>query len=76
LADPVLVLNNAQGVEIAHNDDWKDTQQAEIEATGIPPTNDKESAIVRTLDPGNYTAIVKGRSMTTGVGLVEVYKLN
>ena len=57
------------------NDNWKDTQQAEIEATGIAPTDDRESAILQTLAPGNYTAIVRGKNDTTGVGLVEVYNL-
>src|SRR5205814_6010703 len=57
-------------------DNWRDTQEAEIIATGIPPTNDLESAIVATLVPGAYTAIVSGKNGTSGVGLVEVYDLN
>ena len=58
------------------NNNWKDTQQAAIEATGIPPTNDLESAILATLDPGAYTAIVRGNGTPgTGVALVEVYDL-
>ena len=75
LADPFLELHAEDGTLIASDDDWKDTQQAEIEATGIPPTNEKESAIVQTLPPGNYTAIVRGVNDTTGVALVEVYNL-
>ena len=59
------------------NDNWRDSsQESEIIATGIPPTNDLESAIVATLDPGAYTAIVKGLGNTSGVGLVEIYDLN
>jgi hypothetical protein len=50
--------------------------QAEIEATGLPPSNDAESAVVQTLTPGNYTAIVGGKNNTIGVALVEVYGLN
>jgi predicted outer membrane repeat protein len=76
LADPTLELHNGNGDVIAFNDNWKDNQQAEIEATTIPPTNDLESAIVATLTPGNYTAIVRGVNDTTGVALVEVYALN
>ena len=57
------------------NDDWKDTQQTEIEATGLEPSDDHESAILSTLAPGAYTAIVRGALDTTGVGLVEVYHL-
>ena len=53
----------------------EDTQQAEIEATGIPPSDDRESAIVETLAPGAYTAIVRGKNDTTGVALVEAYRL-
>jgi hypothetical protein len=52
------------------------SQQAEIEATGIPPTNDLESALLQTLPSGNYTAIVRGMNGTTGVGLVEAYNLH
>jgi hypothetical protein len=80
LADPTLELHNGSGTIIATNDNWKkrpdgSSQQAEIEATTIPPTKDFESALVATLAPGNYTAIVRGKNNTTGVGLVEVYNL-
>jgi hypothetical protein len=75
LADPVLELHKPDG-SVVTNDNWKDTQQAEIEATGIPPTNDNESAIVDTLDPGNYTAIVSGKNGGTGIALVEIYDLD
>jgi N-acetylneuraminic acid mutarotase len=80
LADPTLELHNESGTTIASNDNWKtrpdgSSQQAEIEATTVPPTNDLESAFVQTLPPGNYTAIVRGKNSTTGVGLVEVYNL-
>ena len=80
LDDPTLELHDGSGMTIATNDDWKtrpdgSSQQAEIEATTIPPTNDLESALVRTLPPGNYTAIVRGKNSTTGVGLVEAYNL-
>jgi uncharacterized Zn-binding protein involved in type VI secretion len=76
LQDPTLELHNGNGAIIAFNDNWKDTQQAQIQATGLAPTNDKESAIVRMLAPGNYTAIVRGKNNTIGVALVEVYGLN
>src|SRR5206468_542676 len=58
------------------NDNWRSDQEAEIIATGIPPTNDLESAIVATLAPGPYTAIVSGKNGTSGVGLVEAYDLD
>jgi hypothetical protein len=76
LGDPVLELYDGNGGLIAINYDWRDTQEAEIIATGIPPANDLESAIVRDLSPGNYTAIVHGLNNTTGVALVEIYNLN
>jgi hypothetical protein len=76
LADPTLELHNGNGAVIAFNDNWKDSQQAEIEATGLPPSDDAESAIVQTLAPGNYTAIVRGVNNTIGVALAEVYGLN
>jgi hypothetical protein len=69
-------LHDGSGNLIAFNDNWKDSQRTEITATGLPPTDDRESAIVTTLPPGNYTAIVHGANGTTGVALVEVYKLN
>ena len=61
---------------LATKDNWKDTQQAEITATTIPPINDRESAILVTLDPGAYTAILAGKKGGTGVGLVEIYDLD
>ncbi len=78
LADPTLELRDGNGVLIRSNDNWRSDQQAEIIATGIPPANDLESAIVETL-PANgalYTAIVRGVNGTTGVAVVEVYALN
>jgi len=76
LANPTLELHDGNGALIVANDNWRDEQESEIIATGIPPTNDLESAIVRNLDPGNYTAIVRGVNGTTGVALVEAYALN
>ena len=75
LANPTLELFQGNTL-LASNNDWRDDDQAAIEATGIPPTNDFESAIVRTLDPGAYTAIVRGNGNTTGIGVVEAYDLN
>jgi len=75
LQDPFLELHDGNGTLVASNNDWRDSQQAAIEATGIPPTNSKESAILSVLTPGSYTAIVSGVGNTTGVGLVEVYQL-
>lgn len=76
LADPVLELYDENGVRLQVNNDWAETQQAEIEATGIPPTDSRESAMVRTLTPSNYTAIVRGVGGSTGVAVVEVYALD
>ena len=76
LADPVLELHGPTGFTTITNNNWRDTQEAEIQATGIPPTNDLESAIEATLAPGAYTAILKGNGNTSGVALVEVYDLN
>ena len=76
LADPTLELHDGSGAVIAFNDNWRDSQEAEIQATGLAPSNDLESAIFATLAPGNYTAIVRGKNDTIGVALVEVYGLN
>jgi hypothetical protein len=75
LQDPTLSLRNANGTEIASNDNWWDTQRAELQAVGRAPPDDHESAIKQTLTPGNYTVIERGNNNTTGVGLVEVYKV-
>ena len=76
LEDPILELYDANGSLIVSNDDWKTTQQTEIEATGLAPTDDRESAILRTLAPDSYTAIVRGKNDTSGVALVEVYNIS
>ena len=83
LQDPTLDLYDVQGNLIAHNDNWMEepdgtpnpTRTAEITATGLAPTDPRESAILETPAPGNYTAIVRGKNNTTGVGLVEAYRL-
>lgn len=85
LLDPQLELYGSNGDLIAKNDDWQksedpnvsDQAQADgVQLTTIPPGNPQESALVVTLTPANYTAIVRGKNNTTGVGLVEVYDLN
>ena len=78
LGDPTLELRDGDGALVASNDDWRDdpAQESEIIATGIPPTNDLESAIVRNLAPGSYTAIVRGVNNATGVAVVEAYGLD
>lgn len=76
LGNPTLELFDQSGTSIAFNDDWKSPDQAVIEATGIPPSDDKESAILQTLGAGAFTAIVRDKNNTAaGVALVEVYNL-
>jgi uncharacterized repeat protein (TIGR03803 family) len=80
LDDPSLELHDASGAIIASNDNWKarsdgTSQQGEIEATSVPPSNDAESALVQSLPPGNYTAIVRGTGNTSGIAVVEAYTL-
>jgi cyclophilin family peptidyl-prolyl cis-trans isomerase len=77
LADPRLELRDANAALLDSNDDWGSSpNQAEILASGLAPTNAKESAVVRILSAAPYTAIVRGVNNTTGVGSVEVYQLN
>jgi len=78
LADTVLELHGPGAFVTITNDNWRDdpVQEAAIIATGIPPTNNLESAIDTTLNPGAYTAIISGKNSTSGVGLVEVYDLS
>jgi hypothetical protein len=82
LADPILELHDSNGGTIATNDNWKindqtqQSQESAVRATTIPPSNDLDSAIVTTLSPGPYTAVVRGKNSGTGVALVEVYNLH
>lgn len=73
LADPVLELHDVNGALITSNDNWRSNQEAEIAATGLQPGNDSDAAIIATLQPANYTAIVRGAGNGTGVALVEAY---
>jgi uncharacterized repeat protein (TIGR01451 family) len=73
LLDPVLELRGESGNLIFRNDNWKDSQRTQLEATGLQPTDDRESAIVTTLPPAAYTVILTGKNGTTGIGAVEVY---
>jgi uncharacterized protein GlcG (DUF336 family) len=76
LPDPTLELHDQTGAVLAVNDNWGDSQQGEIEATGLAPVNELESAIVRTLAPGPYTAVAGGNDGAVGTAVVEVYDLN
>ncbi|HZE13237.1 MAG TPA: matrixin family metalloprotease [Chthoniobacterales bacterium] len=77
MADPYLELYDGNGALLAANDDWVDSPQyAEIVASTVPPPDRRESAVVATLPPGNFTAIMRGANFTQGIGLVEVYDLD
>ncbi len=78
LSDPVLELHGPGGFATITNNNWREdpAQEALIEASGIPPTDDLESAIYANLNPGAYTAVVRGNNNTTGVALIEVYDLS
>jgi hypothetical protein len=77
LADPTLDLVNSNGAVIRSNNNWKDDpqQRAQIEAAGLAPGHDEEAALVETVAPGAYTAVVRGSGQATGVGLVEAYNI-
>jgi hypothetical protein len=77
LNDPVLELHAADGSIITTNDNWQtDSGAADLTANSLAPASDHEAAIVRTLAPGTYTAIVRGKNEATGLGLVEIYDLS
>jgi matrixin len=77
MQNPYLELHDSSGATIASNDDWQTGgQRDQIIATGIPPQNDLESAIVATVSPGNYTALLRGVNETTGIAVVEAYELD
>src|SRR5205085_4491804 len=76
LQNPALALYDSSSNLIASNDNWKGSQQTEIQASGYAPGDDREAAIVQTLASGSYTAIVRGVNATVGVALLEVYDLD
>ena len=76
LADPMLELHDGNGTIIGQNDNWRSNDATNIQNTNLAPTNNAESAILTTLAPGNYTAIVRGANGGTGIGLFDAYSLN
>jgi hypothetical protein len=76
LPDPVLELHGPGAFATITNDNWRDTQETQIKNSGIPPTNDLESAIDIVLPPGAYTGLIRGNGGSTGIGLIEVYDLD
>jgi uncharacterized delta-60 repeat protein len=75
LQDPTLTLHDANGFLVGSNENWKNNQRNDIESTDAAPTDDREAAILSVLQPGSYTAVVRGQNNTTGVALVEFYSL-
>ena len=75
LPDTTLQLRDQNGAIVRENDDWMSDQQAELEATGLQPSNNLEAALIQTIPPGQYTAQVRGKPETTGIGVVEIYFL-
>ena len=75
LQDPTLQLRDRDGALVYENDQWQSDQEEEIRATGVAPSDEREAAMVRTLSPGSYTAILQGKNGSTGVGLFEAYGL-
>lgn len=73
ISNPRLELRDSAGQLIVENDNWRDSQETEIIASGLAPSNEQESAIAVTLAPGAYTAVVQGSGGETGIALVEVY---
>jgi hypothetical protein len=75
LLDPALELYGADGSLMFSNDNWRSTEEELIIASGLAPSDDREAAIIATLNPGSYTAILRGTGNTVGNALVEVYRL-
>ena len=75
LIDPILELRNGDGSLVFANDNWRHDQEEQLTASGLAPTDDRESAMIITLTPGSYTAVVSGSGGTTGVALFEIYKI-
>jgi hypothetical protein len=75
LPDPVLTLKDVNGATLATNDDWQSSQGADINATGLAPSNSQESVILTSLPAGSYTGVVSGKGAATGLAVVEIYQL-
>ncbi|MEY2565111.1 MAG: hypothetical protein QOH88_3304 [Verrucomicrobiota bacterium] len=75
LQDTTLQVKTQNGTTVIENDDWESDQKAELELTTLQPSHPKEAAVVVTLQPGQYTAQVRGKPETTGIGVVQVYFL-
>ncbi|MEY2504620.1 MAG: hypothetical protein QOG27_900 [Verrucomicrobiota bacterium] len=76
MMDPMVELHDGNGALLSQNDSWRSSQELEITSSAFAPTDDREPAIVATLLPGNYTAVVRGTGDTTGIALVEMYDLD
>jgi hypothetical protein len=76
LSDPVLELRDGSGALVATNNDWQETQKTQITASGLAPTNPRESAIYATLPAGNYTAVLLSGDHKTGIAVVEAYSVS
>jgi hypothetical protein len=75
LQDPVLNLHDSNGAVIGSNDNWRDMQEAELTQSGLAPGDVRDAAILASLPPGAYTAVVRGKNNSTGLALVEFYDL-
>ncbi|MBA3573267.1 MAG: DVUA0089 family protein [Pyrinomonadaceae bacterium] len=77
VSDPVLELYDENGSILSTNDNWQENaeQANQIMARGLAPADSAEAAMVVSLSPGNYTAVIRGKNNTTGVASLEVYKL-
>lgn len=75
LQDPTLKLYAADGTQLNANDDWRSSQEQEITATGLQPSDNRESTLLVTLPPGSYTAALAGKNDATGLGVLEAYDL-
>jgi hypothetical protein len=75
LPDTTLQLRDQNGAIVLENDDWKTNQQQELESIGLHPSHDLEAALVTTIQPGQYTAQVRGKDNSSGIGVVQIYFL-
>ena len=72
----MLELHDSNGGVIATNDNWRESQEAELNNNGLAPNDDRDAAIVASLPPAAYTAVVRGKNGSAGVALVEFYDLS
>jgi pectate lyase len=75
ISDPTLTLYDANGTQIAYNNNWQDSQGGGISQIGMQPSDWREAVILTNLPPGTYSAILRDYWNASGIGSIQLYQL-